>query len=77
MVICDEGGLAEVDGPGAVVVDVADRQEAARTVIRLLTVEVYRDQQIVRGRQHAANFTWSSAAQRIVTVYKEMAGECG
>ncbi len=77
VVICGEGALPEVAGPGAVAVDAADGQEAAQAVIRLLTDEAYRDEQIARGCQHAAKFTWLLAAQQTVAVYRQVVGEHG
>jgi len=66
-----------VAGPGAVVVDIADGQEAAQAVIRLLTDEAYRDEQTARGYQYAGEFTWSSAGKETVAVYREVVAEIG
>ncbi len=76
VVVSTGGALPEVAGPGAVVIDAAD-EKAVAAVVRVLTDFEYRGELVERGRAYAAGFTWPAAAQKVISVYREVVAERG
>lgn len=64
--------LAEVAGESAVLVDPLDPTAIAAGMQHLLTDAALRQQLSHQGRQRAAAFTWESAAQQTIQLYKQL-----
>jgi alpha-1,3-rhamnosyl/mannosyltransferase len=67
--------LPEVGGDAAVLVPDGDDDALADALDRLLTDPGEVEERRRRGREHAARFTWSSAAGATVAVYEAALGE--
>jgi len=76
VVVSTGGALPEVAGPGALTIHAVDA-EAVKLVKRVLSDFEYRGKLVERGRAHAAGFTWSAAAQKVISVYREVVAERG
>jgi glycosyltransferase involved in cell wall biosynthesis len=68
----DIPALRESAGDAAVFFDPHDVASIAETLIALLGEKVKRDSLRERGRQRAASFTWTAAAERTAGVYEEV-----
>lgn len=68
------GSLPEVAGDAALVVDPYDVDAIAGAITQLLEDPTLRGRLIERGRRRAAEFTWRSAADRLVDVYERAVG---
>lgn len=72
VVSSNAGALAEVCGEAAQLVDPDDAAGLAEALGALLASPTERQRWIVRGQAHAARFTWEAAAQRTLSVYREV-----
>jgi glycosyltransferase involved in cell wall biosynthesis len=74
-VVCSaRGALAETAAGPALIVDPGNVQEITAAVTTMITDARLRDQRIERGRRHSRRFTWTSAAEATLSLYKEAAG---
>lgn len=69
--------LGEIAGDAAVLVDPEQVEAIAVGMRRLLTDEFLHCDLIQRGRQRAADFTWSACAARTLAVYDALANRAG
>ena len=69
--------LGEIAGDAAVLVDPEQVEAIAAGMRRLLTDEPLRCDLVQRGRQRAAEFTWSACAARTLAVYDALASRAG
>ena len=67
------GGLPEVAGSAALLVDPADTDAITAALHSLLTDERRRQELIARGRARAASFTWENTARGLAAAYRELA----
>jgi glycosyltransferase involved in cell wall biosynthesis len=65
--------LPEVVGDAALLFNPLDEEQMASAIARLLDDEAMREALTARGRARAASFTWDRAAERTVTVYRDVA----
>ncbi|MBN1674274.1 MAG: glycosyltransferase family 4 protein [Kiritimatiellae bacterium] len=73
-VVCSNGGsLPEVAADAAVRVEADDIDGLANALVEVLTHPAKRDMLIQRGLARAAQFSWESAARRLLAVYQETA----
>jgi glycosyltransferase involved in cell wall biosynthesis len=66
--------IPEVVGDAAVLVDPYSEREIARAIRRLLSEKDSRLELSRKGREQAAKFSWDTAAQQTLRVYKQLAG---
>jgi glycosyltransferase involved in cell wall biosynthesis len=68
------GSLPEVAGDAALIVDPYDVDAIARAIAQLIDDPSLRRDLVARGRSRAAEYTWRSAADRLVAVYERVLG---
>ncbi len=75
-VVCaNNSSLPEVAGQAALQISATDTHALAESLHRLATDVPLREQLIERGFLQAKKFTWQTAAQRLLSVYKRMGEE--
>lgn len=75
VVSSNRGSLAEVAGPGAVLVDPDEPADMSRAVARLLSDRAQQLKQKERSLKRAADFSWERAARETIAVYEEAASQ--
>ena len=70
----DAGAVAEVTGPGALLVADGAMADLLGAVERLCDDAVLRDRLAAAGRAHAATFSWRRAAEGTWEVYERALG---
>ena len=74
-VVSDRGALPEVAGWGGRIVPLETGPEGlSEAFAELLDDSSMLEEMSVRGRRHAAGFTWNAHAQIVASVYREVAG---
>jgi glycosyltransferase involved in cell wall biosynthesis len=73
-IISDAPALVEVAGDAAVTVPGADPEGLCGVMAQIAGDRALRDELATRGRERAAHFRWSAAAEATVRVYEEAAG---
>lgn len=73
VVAYDAGAVREVAGPGAVLVSDGDSAELMRAVELLCDQPDLRVRLVEKGLEHAAGFSWRTAAERTWDVYEKAA----
>ena len=73
VITSDRGSLPEVAGDNAILVPPGDIGELAGSMERLLDDSALRTNLIRRGREHAATFSWRTAAEAHVALYRQVA----
>ena len=74
-VVCsDRGSLGEVVGDAALVVDPEDPESIAAGLSEALENQDLRRELVARGLEHVKLFGWEAAAQKVLGVYREVAG---
>jgi glycosyltransferase involved in cell wall biosynthesis len=75
-VVCAENSsLPEVAGDAALLVEATNRNALTEAMHRLLIDSPLRAELIGRGLRQASKFTWEEAAQRLIDVYRRVAGQ--
>lgn len=69
--------LPEVVGNAAVLVNPENVFEIMRALHRVLTDRTLRDRMKERGYQQASRFSWDISVRRVLSVYREVAGDSG
>ena len=72
VVTANVSSLPEAAGDAALLVDPYDVDAIASALENVLTASSLRNQMINRGFQHIQNFTWQSAARKLLKIYKDM-----
>ena len=67
--------MPEVAGDAALLADPTSPEDMARQLLRLLTDATLRTDLRQRGLARAALFSWQNAAQQLIQIYKEVAGQ--
>jgi glycosyltransferase involved in cell wall biosynthesis len=75
VVTSNTSSLPEVTGKGAVLVNPENVFEIRRALHRVLTDNVLRERLKTQGFEQSQRFSWDKSAQRILAVYKEVAGK--
>ena len=75
VVTSNTSSLPEVVGPGAVMVNPENVFEIMRGIHRVLIDQSMREKLKQRGYEQVQRFSWEDSAQRILRVYREVAGE--
>ena len=65
------GGMAEIAGDAALLVDPYDVDEIAEAIYRVLTDENLRKDLIKKGLERVSQFSWEKTARETLTVYKK------
>ncbi len=74
-VVCaDNSSLPEIAGDAALLVNSADTDGLADAMYRLLVDSSLREKLVARGLVQASKFTWERAAQKLIEVYRLIAG---
>ena len=73
-IVSDQGALPEVVGEGAHIVPLGDEAAFGQAILDLVSPGEQRDAMIERGYGHAAQFTWRRHADRVIEIYREVAG---
>ena len=68
------GSLPEVAGDAALIVDPYDVDAIANAIARLIEDPSLRERLVERGLRRAAQYSWRSAADRLVSVYERVVG---
>jgi len=71
------GSLPEVAGDAALIVDPYDVGALAGAIAQLIDDPALRKRLVERGLRRAAQYSWRSAADRLVAVYERVAGAAG
>ncbi len=71
--VSDGGALPEIVGDAGLIVDAADDEAICAGLRRLWDDPELRRELATRGRQRAAQFDWTAAAQQTFAVYREAA----
>jgi glycosyltransferase involved in cell wall biosynthesis len=72
-VVADRASLPEVVGNAGILVDPDQPAHIADTLIDLATNSQLRENYIQRGQQHAAQYTWSACAERVLKAFHQFA----
>src|SRR5215470_1432901 len=75
VVTSNTSSLPEVTGKGAVLVNPENVFEIRRALYRVLTDSALRERLKKQGFEQSQRFSWNKSAQRILAVYKEVAGK--
>ena len=75
VVTSNTSSLPEVVGSGAVLVNPENVFEIMRALHRVLVDQSMRDKLKMRGYEQVQRFSWEDSVQRILRVYREVAGE--
>jgi glycosyltransferase involved in cell wall biosynthesis len=67
------GALPEVIGEAAVLVDADDPDELAAALARVLSDASVREDLVARGRRRIEHFSWVTAADQLVELYRRLA----
>ena len=73
-IVSDQGALPEVVGDAARIVPLGDEAAFGQAILDLVTTGETREAMIERGYRHAAQFTWRRHADRVIEIYREVAG---
>jgi len=73
-IVSDGGALPELAGQAAQIVPLGPPEALAEAVLSLRRDRDRCEEIVVKGRQLAERWTWSNHAQRVVTLYEEVAG---
>ena len=71
MITSNYGGMAEIAGDAALLVDPYDVDEIAEAIYRVLTDENLRKDLIKKGLERVSQFSWEKTARETLTVYKK------
>jgi glycosyltransferase involved in cell wall biosynthesis len=72
VIATDRGGIPEVAGEAAVIIDPYDPQAMAEALKRLVGQDVERHSYAEKGHTRAQDFTWQRHAQEVLAVYRTM-----
>ncbi len=72
VIATDRGGVAEVAGEGAVIIDPYDPVALAEALKRLLGNEVERQLYIEKAHARIREFSWQRTAEQTLAVYREL-----
>lgn len=75
VVTSNTSSLPEVVGAGAVMVNPENVFEIMRAIHRVLVDQSMREKLKLRGYEQVQRFSWEDSVQRILRVYREVAGE--
>jgi glycosyltransferase involved in cell wall biosynthesis len=71
-VVCSRAGsLPEIAGDAAILIDPDDTQAFAANIQKVLTDKELASELSLKGKQRAADFTWSRTAGDILAIYRE------
>lgn len=70
VIVSSAGALPEIASPAALVVDPVDFEGIARLIETVIDNRELRQDLVVRGLQHARQFTWVRTAQETLEVYR-------
>lgn len=70
-IVANRASLPDVVGNAGIVVEPTAIDEIIEYLLVLQTDSAFRQDYIQRGRQHAAQFTWSRCVERIVTAFHQ------
>jgi len=71
VVASNRGALPEIVADAGLLCDPEDRVSLTDALLRLITDEGLRDRLIEAGRIRARQFTWKTAARRVMAIYRE------
>lgn len=71
-IVSNRSSLPEVVGEVGIQVEPEDHEAIKSAMQHVLTNEVWRQEQIVRGLERAATFTWDNTAQIALSVYQSV-----
>lgn len=74
VIACNTSSIPEVSGPGAILVPPSSPDEMRLAIDRLLGDASLRRTLSLRGRQHAAQYSWRRVALETLSVYTTAAG---
>jgi glycosyltransferase involved in cell wall biosynthesis len=74
VVASDAGSLPEVLGDAALLVDPDDEDALAAAIVRALGDDELRATLIDRGAEQAARYSWTTTTERVVELYRSLAG---
>jgi len=72
VVTSNGSALREIAGGAALLTDPADTSALAQAIERALTDTALRNELISKGRSRAAQFTWKTAAEKTLAVYRKL-----
>jgi len=67
--------LPEVVGDAALLIDPYDPESIADGMRQILSEDSTRERLIRRGRERAASFSWEESVNRVLTIYRQVAGQ--
>jgi glycosyltransferase involved in cell wall biosynthesis len=73
VLVSNVSSLPEVVGDAAIQVNPENVFDIARGMKELLLNESLRAELVIRGRAHAASFSWKHAAEEVIRIYREVA----
>jgi glycosyltransferase involved in cell wall biosynthesis len=73
VITSDRGSLPEIASGNAILVPPGDIEALAASMERLLDDSSLRADLVLRGREHAATFSWRAAAEAHIKLYREVA----
>ncbi len=77
VITSNRSALPEVAGDAAVLVDPADREALAATLMDLAENDGLREELSLRGKRRAASFTWEAAFSKTWSTYNELLARKG
>lgn len=74
VITSNRSSLPEVAGKAGVIVDTADPEALASSIVEVLSSETALTRMAKAGQAHASGFRWSAAARQMVEVYNDACG---
>ena len=75
VVTSNTSAIPEIAGEGAILVDPTSPEAIAGALLRLETDDAFRTETIAYGLERVKLFSWEQTARKLLTLYRELAGQ--